>query len=104
MLASRSHGSGRFEMRDNKVRARHGHSFRLAVPGEQCTPPETFFHSNATGILPRIRQHGLRPMNRAVVHLTSNTDGAEQVVTAKGGGEVLCIKSKEASFAGIKFF
>jgi putative RNA 2'-phosphotransferase len=95
---------GRFEMRDNKVRARYGHSIRLALPSEPRTPPEFLFHGTAKEFLPTILQHGLRPMNRAFVHLTSNPDYAGQVVEAKGGGEVLRVKTKEANSAGIEFF
>ncbi len=43
-------------------------------------------------------------MNRAFVHLTSNPDYATQVVTAKGGGEVLRIQAKQAADAGVAFF
>ena len=102
--AIRSTDPGRFEMRDNKLRARYGHSIQLASPGEPQTPPEILFHGTATGVLPIILKHGLRPMNRAFVHLTSNQDYADQVVNAKGGGEVLRIRTMGASIAGIEFF
>jgi putative RNA 2'-phosphotransferase len=102
--AIRSTDPGRFEMRDNKVRARYGHSIRLATPGKPLTPPEILFHGTALGALPIILKHGLHPMNRAFVHLTSNPDYAGQVVKAKGGGEVLCVKTMDANTAGIEFF
>jgi putative RNA 2'-phosphotransferase len=102
--AIRSTDPGRFEMRDNKVRARYGHSIRLALPGEPRNPPEILFHGTATGVLPTILQFGLHPMSRAFVHLTSNPDYAEQVVKAKGGGEVLCVNTKDAKKEGIEFF
>ena len=47
---------------------------------------------------------GLRPMNRAFVHLTSDPEYAAEVVTAKGGGEVIRIRAKEAGDAGVAFF
>jgi putative RNA 2'-phosphotransferase len=87
--AIRTTDPGRFKMRDNKVRARYGHSIRLELPGEPRTPPETLFHGTSTAVLPIILQHGIRPMNRAFVHLTSNQEYADQVVKAKGGGVVL---------------
>jgi putative RNA 2'-phosphotransferase len=102
--AVRSTDPDRFEMRDNKVRARYGHSIRHVLPGEPRTPPEILFHGTPTGVLPIILKHGLSPMNRAFVHLTSNQDYADQVVNAKGGGVVLRVRTKDVSVAGFEFF
>ncbi len=94
----------RFECRDGRIRARYGHTIRLASPGDRLTPPEILFHGTPTAALPIITRDGLRPMNRAFVHLTASLDYAAQVATSKGGGVVLPIRAKEASDAGTEFF
>ena len=102
--AVRGTDHGRFEIRDGRVRARYGHSVALGSPGERQTPPEVLWHGTSAIAVATLLATGLRPMNRAFVHLTSNPDYATQVVAAKGGGEVIRIRAKDAGDAGVEFF
>lgn len=102
--AIRGTDPGRFEVQDGLVRARYGHSVALNSPGELRPPPEVLLHGTTADAAETVRTTGLRPMNRAFVHLTSNPDYAAQVVAAKGGGVVIRIRASEAAAAGIKFF
>ena len=102
--AVRGTDPGRFEVRDRLVRARYGHSVALGSPGELRTPPDVLLHGTSADAAATVRTTGLRPMNRAFVHLTSNPDYAGQVVAAKGGGVVIRVRAREAAAAGIEFF
>lgn len=102
--AVRGTDPGRFEIRDGLVRARYGHSVTLGSPGELQTPPDVLLHGTSADAAATVLATGLRPMNRAFVHLTSNPDYATQVVTAKGGGVVLRVRAKEAATYGIEFY
>ncbi len=102
--AVRGTDPGRFELRNGLVRARYGHSVALGSPGELQAPPDVLLHGTAADAVATVLATGLRPMNRAFVHLTSNPDYAAQVVTAKGGGVVLRVRAKEAAAEGIEFF
>lgn len=102
--AVRGTDPGRFEIRDGLVRARYGHSVALGTPGELRSPPEFLLHGTSADAVATVLATGLRPMNRAFVHLTLDPDYAAQVVTAKGGGIVLRVKAKEAAAEGIDFF
>lgn len=102
--AIRGTDPGRFEIRDGQVRHRYGHSVILGSPGERQTPPEVLWHGTSAGAVAAVRATGLRSMNRAFVHLTSNPDYATQVVAAKGGGEVIRIRAKAAADEGVEFF
>ncbi|MBN9517279.1 RNA 2'-phosphotransferase [bacterium] len=95
---------GRFEVRDGLVRARYGHSVPLGSPGERRTPPDVLLHGTSAAAVTTVLTTGLRPMGRAFVHLTSNPDYAAQVATAKGGGGVIRVRSREAAGAGVEFF
>ena len=95
---------GRFELRDGLVRARYGHSVALDSPGERRTPPPVLLHGTSANAVDTVLTTGLRPMNRAFVHLTTDPDYAAQVLTAKGGGVVLCVRADEAATAGVEFF
>jgi len=102
--AVRGTDPGRFEVRDGLVRARYGHSVALGTPGELQTPPDVLMHGTSADAVTMVLATGLRPMNRAFVHLTSNADYAAQVVTAKGGGVVLRVRAEEATAEGIEFY
>ena len=102
--AIRGTDAGRFEIRDGQVRARYGHSVALGSPGERQTPPEVLWHGTSADAAATVLATGLRPMNRAFVHLTSNPDYAAQVVAAKGGGVVVRVRAKAAADHGVEFF
>ena len=102
--AIRGTDPGRFEVRDGLVRARYGHSVALGSPGELRPPPAVLLHGTSADAAAMVWTTGLRPMNRAFVHLTTDPDYAAQVVTAKGGGVVLRVRADEAADAGIEFF
>lgn len=94
----------RFEVRDGLVRARYGHSVALGSPGERRTPPPVLLHGTSVDAVDAVLTTGLRPMNRAFVHLTTDPDYAAQVLTAKGRGVVLRVRADEAAAAGVEFF
>ena len=102
--AVRGTDPGRFEVRDGQVRARYGHSVTLGSPGELRPPPTVLLHGTSADAAATVGTAGLRPMNRAFVHLTTNPDYATQVVAAKGGGVVIRVRAREAVAAGIEFF
>lgn len=102
--AIRGTDAGRFEVRDGQVRARYGHSVVLGSPGERRSPPEFLLHGTPAETVASVLATGLRPMNRAFVHLTSDPDYAAQVAAAKGGGVVLRVRANEAADDGVEFF
>lgn len=102
--AVRGTDPGRFEVRDGLVRARYGHTVALSSPGELRPPPDVLLHGTSADAAETVRATGLRPMNRAFVHLTSNPDYAALVVSAKGGGVVLRVRARDAAEAGVEFF
>jgi len=102
--AIRGTDPGRFEIRDGLVRARYGHSVVLGSPGERRIPPKFLLHGTSADVVGTVLVTGLRPMNRAFVHLTTNPDYAALVVAAKGGGVVLRVRANEAATDGIEFY
>lgn len=72
--------------------------------GHQPAEGETTIPITVDDAAATVLATGLRPMNRAFVHLTTDPDYATQVVAANGGGEVLRILAKQAADAGVAFF
>jgi putative RNA 2'-phosphotransferase len=70
---------GRFERRDDRVRAAYGHSVDVALGATDDPIPDTLYHGTAPRNLESIRQEGLRPMDRREVHLSGTVETAREV-------------------------
>jgi putative RNA 2'-phosphotransferase len=94
----------RFEVAENRIRARYGHSFAQPIRYEPCTPPAVLYHGTSRGSLAAICREGLRPMGRQYVHLSPDPETAVRV-GARHDEEpvVLTIRAAEAHAAGVVF-
>jgi putative RNA 2'-phosphotransferase len=102
-------GSGddkrRFEVEEDRIRARYGHSVDQPIMAEACTPPSILYHGTAPESLESIRQEGLLPMDRQYVHLSPDTDTAVRVGSRHSRKPVIItVRAGEAHAAGIEFF
>ena len=83
VMAVVEEGSGdakrRFEVKDNRIRARYGHSLAQPITYEPCTPPRILYHGTSQRVLAAIGSEGLRPMERQYVHLSSDPETATRV-------------------------
>jgi len=77
---------GRFELRGNFIRARYGHSKKLKVKVEYQEDQEikTLYHGTSVSKLDAILREGIKPMSRAMVHLTPSVQDAIEVALRKG--------------------
>lgn len=90
---------GRFEIRNNKIRARYGHSINVKIKYELEYPPTQLYHGTSIDKLAKIMIEGLKPMKRQFVHLTTSLENA--VETGKRHGkpvvliiDTMCLKEK----------
>jgi len=94
----------RFEIVDDKIRARYGHSIEQRIVHPAVEPPEILYHGTAPGVLPAIRAHGLQPMKRQYVHLSTKIEQAVLVGKRHSSKPVvLVVRAREAWQAGVKF-
>jgi putative RNA 2'-phosphotransferase len=94
----------RFEVAENRIRARYGHSFATPISYEPCTPPPILYHGTSQHALAVIRREGLRPMDRQYVHLSPDPETAARVGARHDDQPVLLtIRAAEAHAAGIVF-
>ena len=101
-------GSGdakqRFEVKDNRIRARYGHSLAQPISYEPCTPPAILYHGTSQRTLAAIRSEGLRPMGRQYVHLSSDPETAMRVGARHDEQPViLAVRAADAYAGGIVF-
>jgi putative RNA 2'-phosphotransferase len=102
-------GSGddkrRFEVTENRIRARYGHSFDQPVRYEPCTPPTLLYHGTSQRALAAIRREGLRPMGRQYVHLSPDPETAARVGARHDEWPViLTVRAADANAAGVVFY
>jgi putative RNA 2'-phosphotransferase len=101
-------GSGdakrRFEVRDNRIRARYGHSLAQPITYEPCTPPAILYHGTSQRALAAIRSEGLRPMERQYVHLSPDPETATRVGARHDEQPViLTVRAADAHAGGVVF-
>ncbi len=96
---------GRFEVEQDRIRARYGHSIAFEAPPHAGMPPAKLFHGTARRFLPRILQSGLRPMKRQFVHLSPDKKTAREVGGRRDqAAAILLIDAHAAHEAGILFY
>ncbi len=94
---------GRFEIKDDKIRARYGHSVKVSINYTESKIPEVLFHGTAPENLASILKEGLKPMQRQKVHITSSPIDAYKTALRKTKTPiVLVINTRTVREHGIK--
>lgn len=70
---------GRFEVDGDRIRAAYGHSVDVTLEPTEGPVPDVLYHGTAPANLPSIREEGLRPMDRRLVHLSETPAEAREV-------------------------
>lgn len=82
----------RFQVEDERIRARYGHSFRVDPLDEHVSElPTLLYHGTSWDSLARIAESGLRPMSRQNVHLSNNPLEALEVARRHGRPLLLAV-------------
>lgn len=95
----------RFEIRDERIRARYGHSIDVKPDVPPCRPPELLFHGTSPAMKDSILEEGVKPMKRKYVHLSKTTEEAFRVGHRKSKNPIVfTVKAREAHEQGIRFY
>ncbi len=95
----------RFEIDDNMIRARYGHSFEHKISYVKSKPPKVLYHGTSDKFLPSIMENGLCAMKRQYVHLSSCKDVAIEVGKRKSVKPVIVVVDSELAFEeGTSFY
>ena len=102
----RTDNKGRYSFNDNKtlIRANQGHSIPVDVELKEEYPPSMLYHGTATRFLDSIKKHGIKPMERLYVHLSSDFETAIKVGSRHGSSAVLAIDTEQMYKDGAKFY
>lgn len=95
----------RYELREGKIRALHGHSLEEKIQYTPAEPPEFLYHGTSQDALDLIQHEGLKPMSRQYVHLSVDVQMAHRVGGRKSSEVVILkIRALEAHQQGILFY
>ncbi|SNR90103.1 putative RNA 2'-phosphotransferase [Haloechinothrix alba] len=95
----------RFEIDGDRIRALYGHSVAGHIDKEPAEPPTVLYHGTSAQAVADILRHGLRPMRRHYVHLSTDRDSARQVGWRKSPDvRVLVVDAAGAYAAGVGFY
>lgn len=95
----------RFAVESGRIRARYGHSIELDAAYVPATPPAVLYHGTSRRNLASIMDKGLLPMDRQVVHLSTDVETAQLVGRRHGGQTVILqVDAERAAQEGIRFY
>ncbi|MCZ9839361.1 RNA 2'-phosphotransferase [Brachyspira hyodysenteriae] len=94
----------RFNENHTLIRANQGHSINVDLQFEEKEPPEILFHGTSISSIERIKQEGIKKMNRLHVHLSLAEETAKKVGERHGKPTTIKINSKQMYEDGIKFY
>jgi putative RNA 2'-phosphotransferase len=98
-------GKRRFQVEEDRIRARYGHSLACPIRYKACTPPSLLYHGTSPGALESIHREGLRPKGRQYVHLSPDLETAVHVGARHAERPVvLTVHAAEAHAAGVVFY
>ena len=95
----------RYEIKEENIRARYGHSVDVDLELEPVEPPQLLYHGTSRKNAATIRQSGLKPMNRRYVHLSVTVNDALEVgIRHDKNPVILRIRALQAYNDGIVFY
>ncbi|UCC66214.1 MAG: RNA 2'-phosphotransferase, partial [Deltaproteobacteria bacterium] len=95
----------RLEVQGERIRATYGHSLPQKIRYEPTTPPKILYHGTRRKAYPHILQHGLDPMGRQYVHLTTSPELALRIGRRRDPKPLLLeIKAQRAHEEGVPFY
>ena len=95
----------RFEISDGAIRALYGHSFFVEMDGEPIQPPEHLYLGTTSAAARKMKEEGMRPVDRFYLHLSMTRAMAESRSRQVGRPCVIEVKARQASEEGqIGFF
>ncbi len=95
----------RFEIVENRIRARYGHSFSIDLGLDPSEPPEFLYKGVDSTDVERLLSEGLAPDDRDYVHLSFDADVAARLSARPGRrGAVIRIAATRAHQSGVHFY
>lgn len=86
------------------IRANQGHSIPVDVELEKKEPPKVLYHGTGVKSVKAIQEHGLLPMERLYVHLSTDVETATNVGKRHGTPVIFQVNAEQMQKDGYDFF
>lgn len=86
------------------IRANQGHSIPVDVELEKKEPPKILYHGTGVKSVKAIQEHGLLPMERLYVHLSTDVETATNVGKRHGTPVIFKVNTEQMQKDGYDFF
>jgi putative RNA 2'-phosphotransferase len=94
----------RFSISEGEIRANYGHSLASRIEHTAGLPPRVLWHGTAERALAGITIHGLLPMRRQYVHLTTDERIAVRIGSRHGTPRTIKVDAARAHEDGTVFY
>ena len=95
----------RHEVNGDRIRALYGHSFENIIKKDIVSPPTILYHGTIYENYLKIKDTGIKKMQRQYVHLSENIEQAKIVAYRRTHEPIILeVKAKEAYNNGINFY
>jgi putative RNA 2'-phosphotransferase len=95
---------GRYELSQNKIRARYGHSVDVKLSDYREADNDILYYGTSEEEAHRLVEIGIKPVNQKFVHLSTTIEkGIEVAMLRTDEPIILAIDAKKARKSGIRF-
>ncbi|GAB5555275.1 MAG: RNA 2'-phosphotransferase [Saprospiraceae bacterium] len=94
----------RLDLANNRIRANQGHSVKVDLELSERIPPEFLYHGTSIKTVQKIKEGGIKKMNRQQVHLSKDIQTAKIVGSRHGSPIVLIVSAQKMHDQGMKFY
>ncbi|AEA46800.1 RNA 2'-phosphotransferase [Archaeoglobus veneficus] len=93
----------RYELKDNRIRARYGHSVRVKLSDYPPAEEDVLYYGTGEEEAHRLLEIGIKPVNQAYVHLSTTIEKSEEVARLRTDDPIILeIDAKAAMENGIR--
>jgi len=93
----------RYELKDNKIRARYGHSVKVKLDDYPVAEEDLLYYGTGEEEAHRLLEIGIKPVNQAYVHLSTTIEKSEEVARLRTDEPIILeIDARRAREDGIR--
>ncbi len=94
---------GRYELRENKIRVRYGHSVEVELSDYPIAEEDVLYYGTSEEEAQRMLEIGIKPVNQTFVHLSTTVERGIEVAKLRTDEPIILeIDAKKAKEDGIK--
>jgi len=95
---------GRYELKDDKIRARYGHSVDVKLNDMPEADEDVLYYGTSEEESIRLLELGIKPVNQTYVHLSTTLEKSEEVARLRTDEPIILeVDARKARSGGVRF-